>query len=142
MTCTACGGAVVVIIDTKTGKPATIRTQTVVGVIRKPKPTPGQLRHEEYKKAINDPLYETRIPYKEYLQTDWWKFKRSQKLHSTGNKCERCGKRATQVHHKNYKTLWHERHIDLESICGGCHSHEHADVIEMNNHIAHIAKHG
>lgn len=77
--------------------------------------------------------------YRDYLQSAWWKFKRAQKLQSVRWKCERCGKRATQVHHKHYDTLGRERHSHLEAICGPCHEREHESWIAANKHLDAIA---
>mgnify|MGYP001558105969 CR=1 FL=1 len=75
------------------------------------------------------------IPYVEYLKTSWWRSKRRQKMELTHWTCERCGKRATQVHHKHYRTLWQEKNADLVSICQACHEHEHEEAIQARRHI-------
>lgn len=90
--------------------------------------------------AKAEPCFGKNIPYKEYLRTKWWSLKREQKLRSTSWKCERCREPATQVHHKHYEKLWKEKNVDLESICAACHEHEHQGIIQMNRHIAAIAR--
>jgi 5-methylcytosine-specific restriction endonuclease McrA len=75
------------------------------------------------------------IPYAEYLRSEWWLFKRKQKLGSVQHKCERCGREATQVHHKHYRTLGREKHRDLEAICRSCHSAEHEALIQADQHL-------
>ena len=73
--------------------------------------------------------------YAEYLASNWWKARRRAKLESTGFTCERCPNRATQVHHKHYKTLGREKNEDLESLCGACHEHEHQSLIASRSHL-------
>lgn len=81
-----------------------------------------------------------RIPYNEYLHTKWWKSKRKQKLKSTNGLCERCGKIATTVHHKHYNSLWCEKNMDLESLCGLCHEGEHEGIIQAKKHMDSISR--
>jgi 5-methylcytosine-specific restriction endonuclease McrA len=78
------------------------------------------------------------VPYAEYLQSKWWKIKRWVKLKSTKGRCERCGGKATQVHHKHYRTVGREKNIDLESICGPCHKREHEALIQAKRRMASI----
>ncbi len=78
------------------------------------------------------------IPYNEYLLSKWWKRKRVQKLKSTEWKCERCGEKATQVHHKHYRSLWKEKNSDLESICAACHQIQHECLVQCDSHLRSI----
>jgi 5-methylcytosine-specific restriction endonuclease McrA len=80
------------------------------------------------------------IPYASYLESEWWKFKRRQKLDSVKGVCERCGRKATQVHHKHYKTLGRENNVDLEAVCGDCHQREHEGLIQARNHLDSIQR--
>lgn len=80
------------------------------------------------------------MPYSEYLMSRWWQNRRRQKIKSVGDKCERCGADlGLQVHHLSYDRLWGEKNADLEVLCGDCHEHEHADLIEAREHMAAIA---
>lgn len=65
--------------------------------------------------------------YNSYLQSDHWRRLRYEKKKSVGFKCEGCGdEHFLQVHHKHYKTLWHESLEDLKVLCGACHKAEHS----------------
>lgn len=75
------------------------------------------------------------IPYSAYLQSEWWLYKRAQKLASVNHQCERCNGRATQVHHKHYRSLGRERHRHLEAVCGPCHEREHETLIQADRHL-------
>ncbi len=85
------------------------------------------------RKGPNPPA--TTYPYSDYLLSPWWGWIRRKKLSSTGGKCERCKGRATQVHHKHYRTLGKEALSDLESICGPCHGREHESLIAADRHL-------
>lgn len=83
------------------------------------------------------------LPYREYLLTDWWKWRRKQRIKQAGSQCQRCGdKRKFQlrVHHKNYDSLGAERDRDLEVLCIACHSKEHEGWIAANEHLRSIAQ--
>lgn len=83
-------------------------------------------------KKPNFPYWTT---YSEYLQTEWWQWRRKQKLKRERYRCERCGKKAWQVHHKHYQTLGREKNSDLEAVCGSCHKYEHFDAISAGEHL-------
>ncbi len=64
--------------------------------------------------------------YKEYLLSDEWAAIRNDLYTVRGRNCERCGSdKNLQVHHKNYKNIFHEEPSDLEILCNGCHFKEH-----------------
>jgi len=64
--------------------------------------------------------------YLEYLKTDSWKDKRREALRRAGYCCTVCGsKEGLNVHHKHYKTLFHERLCDLDVLCRLHHRLEH-----------------
>lgn len=66
------------------------------------------------------------IPYKEYLKTKHWKIIRAKALKRANNHCQLCGsKYRLQVHHNNYKHLWHEHPDDLIVLCDNCHRKFH-----------------
>ena len=67
----------------------------------------------------------TRRKYKRYLKSPWWRKKREEKFKSVAYLCERCGKAATEVHHKHYDSLGAEVLSDLEALCRPCHKKEH-----------------
>ncbi|HVG96165.1 MAG TPA: hypothetical protein VNK05_04665 [Chloroflexota bacterium] len=59
--------------------------------------------------------------YLTYLQADAWRARRARTLLLAGGACQRCGRRATDAHHKTYERLGNERDGDREALCGGCH---------------------
>ena len=97
-------------------------------------------REQEHEKKKQERIAELKaLPYKQYLLSDWWKFKRKQKLKSVRYRCNRCGGKAWQVHHLHYKSLGQEKKSDLEALCGGCHSSEHECLVQCNSHLSAIA---
>lgn len=78
------------------------------------------------------------ISYDEYLISAWWRDRRIRKLNSTDGCCERCSGKATQVHHKHYKSLWREKDKDLESLCRRCHASQHECVTQCDSHLCSI----
>jgi HNH endonuclease len=64
--------------------------------------------------------------YTTYLQSDAWRARRERTLLLAGGVCQRCGReRATDAHHKHYRTLGRERDGDLEALCPACHAQLH-----------------
>jgi 5-methylcytosine-specific restriction endonuclease McrA len=59
--------------------------------------------------------------YEQHLRSDVWKSTRRNILARDGYLCCRCGGIATEVHHRTYERLGHERDEDLESLCPPCH---------------------
>lgn len=63
--------------------------------------------------------------YEEYLDSDWWKEKKTLILQET-KKCEICGKEhQLYVHHLHYDTLGNETRKDLMVVCYDCHQKIH-----------------
>ena len=62
-----------------------------------------------------------------YLKSDAWKRKRYVVLKRDNWSCVYCGKRATQVHHKQYAkhNIGKEPIEWLESVCRSCHDSRH-----------------
>lgn len=77
--------------------------------------------------------------YPVYLLSAWWRWRRRKKFGSARGKCERCGRRAEQVHHKHYRSLGSEKDADLEAICKKCHEAEHESLIQADRHLRAIA---
>lgn len=72
------------------------------------------------------------LPYKDYLQSEHWKFLRKEKLRKAVWRCELCGEKGwsnLNVHHKHYETVGEEKLTDLIVLCKNCHS-KHHDKIE------------
>lgn len=66
------------------------------------------------------------VDYHAYILSPVWAKKRKKALRRAKGRCETCGKAAPlQVHHKNYRHLGCERHMDVIALCDGCHSAAH-----------------
>ena len=77
-----------------------------------------------------------RLPYKEYLNSDWWYYRRWKAIKRARFRCERCKKETwLQVHHKSYERLGCELDKDLEALCRKCHEYEHSSLIAAYNHL-------
>lgn len=84
----------------------------------------GDFCPDGYLKARIDEL--PTMPYAKYLCTEHWQAIRSLALHMARHTCQRCGRPATQVHHKSYEHRGQRREIgDLEALCRDCHRSEH-----------------
>lgn len=65
------------------------------------------------------------IAYQWYLRSAAWRNRRTAAFRRAGGRCQRCGKPAEHVHHKNYLRLFAEDSTDLEALCAECHAQEH-----------------
>jgi predicted restriction endonuclease len=76
--------------------------------------------------------------YRHYLATQHWKKTRAMAMRVLGRKCSVCGTylRFPQVHHKHYKTLWHEKPSDLIILCRAHHEVHHLGV--TGNELEHL----
>lgn len=90
------------------------------------------------KKRLPTPPNIHATSYKVYLRSPYWLARRLVKLKNTNGLCERCDRKASQVHHKHYKSLGRESDKDLESLCGACHYSQHKGAIEANKHLRSI----
>tara|TARA_Y100000310_G_scaffold196815_1_gene196877 strand:+ start:78 stop:449 length:372 start_codon:yes stop_codon:yes gene_type:complete len=71
------------------------------------------------KKARNDEFW---VGYRKFLKSDEWRAKADLVLERDGHLCQACLKRkATQVHHENYRYGANAPGFDLQSVCGTCH---------------------
>lgn len=105
----------------------------------KPMPKYGKKKKKSQKKAVSSPSQKKQwIDYPSYLLGNWWKSKRNLKLRSQNYRCEICGKKATQVHHKHYKTLGREKNADLVAICRQCHETHHECLVQCDRHLRSI----
>ncbi len=68
---------------------------------------------------------EISMQYQKYLKSEKWKQKRNTILKKAGYRCRRCGTRATEVHHENYKRIYNEKLSDLTALCRTCHQKAH-----------------
>lgn len=62
--------------------------------------------------------------YPKYLQSAEWRKKRKRVLAAAKGRCF-CGMRATEVHHKHYKSVGQEKLRDLRAVCSRCHKMLH-----------------
>lgn len=72
-----------------------------------------------------------RLPYREYLKTDYWQSKRQTILERDEFQCRDCGcPDRLNVHHKNYLApRGQERDTDLLTLCRWCHIARHRESI-------------
>lgn len=63
--------------------------------------------------------------YDAYLQSAHWRAIREWALERSDGRCERCGSRAEDVHHRSYERVGCELPEDLEALCRSCHQDEH-----------------
>lgn len=68
------------------------------------------------------------MTYDEYIQSDIWKAKRSERLRIDGYRCQMCGTaKNLRVHHIRYPdVLGMESVEDLVTLCDRCHEHAHS----------------
>jgi len=66
------------------------------------------------------------MTYKQYLQSEEWKFLRQIVIDKQEGQCAKCGRDITEVHHLKYPKTWNEDNPDnLIGLCGKCHMEEH-----------------
>lgn len=63
--------------------------------------------------------------YEDFLKTPDWAILRQTVLIRENNRCEHCGREATEVHHKTYKHGWLCPDKYLTAICRDCHQSIH-----------------
>ena len=67
-----------------------------------------------------------RMGYHRYLDSEDWKRKKKFAIQLADYKCEDCEEKGyLEVHHSNYKCLYHERFDDVHVLCRTCHIEEH-----------------
>lgn len=77
--------------------------------------------------------YTGKITYEDYLGSDHWKNKKSERLKLSNYACDVCrdDEIQLQVHHKHYETLGHEDMDDLATLCPYCHKDVHAEISRL-----------
>jgi hypothetical protein len=64
--------------------------------------------------------------YTEYLNSERWAILRKVIIKRANYRCDICtSKEPLQVHHLNYKRIFHESYTDLIAICKKCHEKIH-----------------
>jgi len=73
------------------------------------------------------------MPYKDYLQTDEWKARRTAYLKTVGYRCEVCNTndKTLNIHHRTYKRRGNEWNKDLIALCHDCHG-----IFHLNSKLA------
>jgi len=62
-----------------------------------------------------------------YLRTAHWQRVRKNALALAQYRCQHCGAhKPLDIHHVNYKNLWHEEPVDVIALCRSCHQAQHA----------------
>ena len=72
-------------------------------------------------------VFERAADYEAYLGSDEWLAIRAEELEAALGRCRCCGRRATRVHHRDYRprVLRGEDRNALVAICDPCHRHIH-----------------
>jgi len=66
------------------------------------------------------------MEYDDYLNTDWWKAIRLERIRLDDMKCHDCGSSMNlNVHHVSYERLGREDMADLVTLCKACHKRRH-----------------
>jgi hypothetical protein len=82
--------------------------------------------------SMEHPQLSKYITYNEYLKHKHWSNFKKKIMSDHNTTCELCGKRRYQirskkiankftVHHKHYRSLWHESRDDVMILCWSCH---------------------
>jgi 5-methylcytosine-specific restriction endonuclease McrA len=95
-------------------------------------------KRREAARQIEQQIREKNAPlviedYAAYLQSKWWKAKRAQKLKAARGICQKCGGKATEVHHLHYQSLGREKNKHLMAVCRPCHDSIHIEKTHRIN---------
>ncbi|MEQ1589539.1 MAG: hypothetical protein ABL902_04200 [Gallionella sp.] len=89
----------------------------------------AKAKSDEYSFAANEINREFHLIYKDHLQSDLWKTKRTLVLLRARDMCEECKtSEAVEVHHKTYENLCSEPLEDLMAVCRFCHGFLHGKI--------------
>ncbi len=63
------------------------------------------------------------LPYERFLDTRYWYAVRRQAMSRSGGRCEPCGRKSEEVHHRTYRNhgVEHLHLDDLVVLCSSCH---------------------
>lgn len=67
----------------------------------------------------------TKGEYQRYLHSWRWRIIRAVVLALNCRRCAMCDRLATEVHHRSYDRIGHERLTDLTPVCSECHRQFH-----------------
>lgn len=75
---------------------------------------------------IKDVATMRKMPYSEYLETEWWKKLRTWVLIFWNHRCAICNsKERVEVHHRTYERRGEELINDCIVLCHKCHENVH-----------------
>lgn len=69
--------------------------------------------------------FNTRAEYEAYRQSDEWKVIREAVKERALGKCQICGQRGSEVHHRRYRPPGRARNSDFLYLCRSCHRRIH-----------------
>lgn len=69
--------------------------------------------------------FKTRAEYEAYRQSDEWKTIREAVKERAVGKCQICGERGSEVHHRRYRPVGRARNSDFIYLCRSCHRRIH-----------------
>lgn len=70
-------------------------------------------------------VFKTRAEYEVYRQSDEWKIIRESVKERALGKCQICGQRGSEVHHRRYRPHGRARNSDFLYLCKSCHRRIH-----------------
>ena len=83
-------------------------------------------RRKKRRKKQPNVKQEWQKKYRAYLKSPRWEYIKEHIHLVRDGRCERCGStERLEVHHKHYRTVFHEGANDLELLCHICHRKEH-----------------
>jgi len=104
---------------------ASLKDRTPAKKRRQRSPEQNRLRRKRRAKERKD--WCIGMPYRLYMQSDWWKARRKRAISLSGYKCHKCGAREyLRVHHLTYDNVGAEKDEDLQVLCKDCHDAIHA----------------
>lgn len=89
-----------------------------------------QEREKQTKEQIAARLEELRwMPYREYLQTPEWQYRRAMALRRAWFRCQVCNAKGVELntHHRTYERRGQEHDRDLIVLCRNCHETFHRE---------------
>ena len=94
-----------------------------------------RFRTLQYRVNVNDSEVLCKMPYKEFLQTDYWHIVRNYVIYKRGARCELCNSGdSLNVHHRTYENHGEEHcHLyTLVVLCQPCHAKFHDKLAKVS----------